>query len=89
MRLKPDFLVVDESAELGLDFTRMKSHDFVGTLKLMKHDGGSETHVESQLSFFAIETRSSEVLGEIAVGEVGKVDSSSDWGKVAILVVRQ
>ena len=45
--------------------------------------------MESQLSFFAVETSSSEVLGEVAVGKVGKVNRSSNWGKGAILVLGQ
>ena len=65
----------------------MKIDDFVGTLKLVEKNGGTESHVESQLSFFAVETSSSEVLGEISGGEVGKVHCSDDWGKWAILVV--
>ena len=67
----------------------MKRDDFVRTLELVKKNGGPESHVESQLSFFAVETSSSEVLGKIAVGEVGKVHRSGDWGKGAILVVGQ
>ena len=67
----------------------MKSNDFVGNLKLTKKNGGTESHVESKLSLFAVETSFSEVLGEIAVSEVGKVHRSGDWGKGAILVVGQ
>ena len=46
----------------------MKSDDFVGTLKLVEKNGGPESHVESQLSLFAVETSSRKVLGESAVG---------------------
>ena len=67
----------------------MKRDDFVGTLKLVENNGGTESHVESQLSFFAVETSSSEVLGEVAVSKVWKVHRSGDWGKGAILVVGQ
>ena len=56
----------------------MKRDDFVRTLELVKKNGGLESHVKSQLSFFAVETSSSEVLGEVAVGEVGKVNRSSN-----------
>ena len=72
-----------------MDFTRVKGNDFVGTLKLVEKNGGSKTHVESQVSLFGVETCSSEVLGETAIGEVRKVDGSSDWGKGAILVIWQ
>ena len=89
MKLKPNLFVLNEPAELRLNWSRVKSDDFVGTLKLMEKNGGTESHVESQLSLFAVETSSSEVLGEIAVSEVGKVDGSSDWGKGTILVVGQ
>ena len=58
----------------------MKRDDFVRTLELVEKNGCAESHVESQLSFFAIETSSSEVLGEVAVDKVGKVHRSGDWG---------
>ena len=87
MGLEPDILLINETAELRLDFSRVKRDLFVGTLELVKKNGCAESHVESQLSFFAVETSSSEVLGEVAVGEVGKVNRSSNWGKGAILVV--
>ena len=67
----------------------MKRDDFVGSFKLVEKNGCAESHVKSQLSFFAVETSSSEVLSEIAVSEVGKVHRSGDWGKGAILVVGQ
>ena len=89
LRCKLNILVLNEPAELRLNWSRMKRDDFVGTLKLVEKNGGTESHVESQLSFFAVETSSSEVLGEIAVSEVGKVHRSGDWGKGAILVVGQ
>ena len=65
----------------------MKRYDFVQTFELVKKNVGPESHMESQLSFFAVETSSSEVLGEVAVGEVGKVHRSGDWGKGAFLFV--
>ena len=72
-----------------MNWSRVKRDDFVGTLELMEKNGGTESHMESQLSFFAVETGSSEVLGEITISEVGKVHRSGDWGKGAILVVGQ
>ena len=78
MGLEPNLLLVDETAELRLDLCRVKRDLFVGTLELVKENGGPESHVESKLSFFSVETSSSEVLGEVAVGEVGKVHRSSD-----------
>ena len=89
MGLEPNLLLIDETAELRLDFSRLKRYLFVGTLELVKENEGPESHVESQLSFFAVETSSSEVLGEVAVSEVGEVQRSGDWGKGAILVVGQ
>ena len=89
MGLEPNLLLLNETAELRLDFSRVKRDLFVGTLELVKKNGCAESHVESQLSFFAVETSSSEVLGKITVGEVGKVHRSGDWGKGAILVVGQ
>ena len=89
MGLEPNLLLIDETAELRLDFSRVKRDLFVGTLELVKKNGDPESHVESQLSFFAVETSSSEVLGEVTVGEVGEVQRSGDWGKGAILVVGQ
>ena len=56
----------------------MKRDDFVRALELVKKNGCAESHMESQLSFFAVETSSSEVLGEVAVGEVGKINRSSN-----------
>ena len=49
----------------------MKRDDFVGTLKLVEKNGCTKSHVETQRSFFAVETGSSEVLSKIAVSEVG------------------
>ena len=56
----------------------MKRDDFVGTLEFVKKNGCAESHMESQLSFFAVETSSSEVLGEVTVSEVREVHRSGD-----------
>ena len=67
MGLEPNLLLVDEPAELRLDVSRVKRDVFVGALELVKKNGGPESLVESQLSFFAVETSSSEVLVKVAV----------------------
>ena len=86
MGLEPNLLIFNETAELRLNSSRVKRDDCVGTLKLVKKNGCAELHVESQLSFFGVETSSSEVFSEVAVGEVGKIHRSGDWGKGAILL---